>query len=114
MPGKPPSCHCPLTEGSFLIPSPRLVTPGKLVKSKTQCAPLRGSQSEGGHVRNHPSIRYPLSTYCVLDNRHTPSIGVVPGELYPVHEPSIKHTQMPKRELWTGPNPGQKIRQVTG
>lgn len=78
VPGKLPSCRCPLTEGAFLMPSPQLVTPGNLVKSKTQCAPSRGSQSEEGHGRNHPSIRYPLSTYYVLDNRHTPSIGVGP------------------------------------
>lgn len=48
------------------MPTPGLVTPGNLVKNKTQGAPSRGSQSDEGSVHSHLSIRYFLSIYYVL------------------------------------------------
>lgn len=33
--------------------------------------PLRGSQSDKGHILNGLFIRYLLSTYCVPGNGHT-------------------------------------------
>ena len=39
--------------------------------------PLRGSQSEKGHILSCLFIRYLLSTYCVPGNSHTLSIGSI-------------------------------------